>query len=143
MQKILTAVITIALTCTMGFAHETESASVRSENSRTISYKGICSGYVDADNDGLCDNCNSHHFNSNGACSGYADADNDGLCDNCSSHHSSSNGACLGYVDADHDGFCDNHAYGEQCPYAPADTPDNSVTDTQSCRGRHHRNGHH
>ena len=117
MQKILTAVITIALTCTMGFAHETESASVRSENSRTISYKGICSGYVDADNDGLCDNCNSHH--------------------------SSSNGACLGYVDADHDGFCDNHAYGEQCPYAPADTPDNSVTDTQSCRGRHHGNGGH
>lgn len=143
MEKILTTVVTIALTCTMGFANEAESTFIPSENSRIVSYENTCSGYVDADYDGFCDNCNLHHSESDSTCLEYADFDNDGFCDNCSSHHFNTNGFCPGYVDADHDGFCDNHAHGEQCPYATADTLDNSVTDTQGYCGRHHGNGGH
>lgn len=46
-------------------------------------------------------------------CANFADADNDGVCDNCDAtaqgtHH-------RGYVDADNDGVCDNYAAGT-CP---------------------------
>ncbi|RDB63905.1 hypothetical protein C1878_03710 [Gordonibacter sp. 28C] len=46
-------------------------------------------------------------------CANFADADNDGVCDNCDAtaqgtHH-------RGYVDADSDGVCDNYAAGV-CP---------------------------
>lgn len=43
-----------------------------------------------------------------GACPGYVDADNDGVCDNCANGRS----ACPGYVDEDNDGVCDNFASG-------------------------------
>lgn len=170
MEKILTTVVTIALTCTMGFAHEAKSAFTPFADSRTVTYTNTCSGYVDTDHDGFCDNCNTHHANSDYICPGYADIDNDGICDNCnihhsgsdytcpgytdidndgicdncSSHHSGSGSVCSGYVDADNDGFCDNHAHGEYCPYTPSATPDNSGAATQNYSGGHHRNsGHH
>ncbi|MDE6607785.1 MAG: hypothetical protein K2K54_08540 [Lachnospiraceae bacterium] len=144
MEKILTTVVTIALTCTMGFAHEAKSAFIPSAESRAVSYENTCPGYVDIDNDGICDNCNIHHSGSGYTCSGYADIDNDGICDNCSSHHSGSGSVCSGYVDADNDGFCDNHTHGEYCPYTPSATPDDSGAATQSYSGGHHRNsGHH
>lgn len=50
------------------------------------------SAYVDANADGICDNC--------GNCGGYADANADGICNN--------RGNCGNYVDADADGICDN-----------------------------------
>ena len=37
-----------------------------------------CTGYVDVDGDGVCDNCGA-----NSRCAGYFDADGDGVCDNC------------------------------------------------------------
>ena len=53
-------------------------------------------GFVDADNDGVCDNRGS------GSGAGFVDADNDGVCDNRGS------GSGAGFVDADNDGVCDN-----------------------------------
>ncbi len=40
----------------------------------------------------------------------YVDADGDGVCDNCSGAHSRYTGSA--YVDADGDGVCDNWTYG-------------------------------
>lgn len=74
---------------------------------------GSCSNYVDADGDGLCDNCSGSHGNcQTGNCSNYVDTDGDGLCDNCSGSHGTclNNGNCSNYVDADGDGLCDNYS---------------------------------
>ena len=38
-----------------------------------------CTGFVDVNGDGICDNCN----NSNPNCTGFVDANGDGICDNC------------------------------------------------------------
>lgn len=75
--------------------------------------------FVDANHDGICDNCGSEVCLSNGLCSGYhshgyfVDANNDGFCDNCGSGTCLSNGLCSGqhnhyFVDANGDGICDN-----------------------------------
>ena len=49
---------------------------------------GSCTNYVDADGDGLCDNCDdSHGACQTGSCTNYVDADGDGLCDNHSANH--------------------------------------------------------
>lgn len=47
-------------------------------------------GFVDADDDGICDNCTG---------TGFVDVDGDGICDNCTGTN---------FVDADGDGICDN-----------------------------------
>lgn len=60
------------------------------------------SRYVDANGDGICDNCVG-----NGRCVGFVDANGDGICDN-----RGTNGQGAGYVDADGDGVCDNRAAG-------------------------------
>lgn len=39
----------------------------------------VCPGYLDADDNGVCDNC----VGAGAECPGYADADGDGVCDNC------------------------------------------------------------
>lgn len=89
-------------------------------------HRGVCGGYVDADNDGVCDNCDAaasscpgfvdengdgacDAYGSGQGCPGYSDADGDGMCDNRGSSRN-----CPGYTDADDDGVCDN--YGEGCP---------------------------
>jgi rubredoxin len=80
---------------------------------------GYGTGYVDADGDGVCDNCTGTQQNSygNGAGMGYGyvDADGDGICDNCGTNFVDADGDgvcdnCTGtnYVDADGDGVCDN-----------------------------------
>jgi len=125
MEKIFTSIVTIALTFTMSFARETTPAFTQPAKDNTAIYNITCTGYTDADYDGFCDNCNTHHDSSN-ICPGYADADNNGFCDNCNTHHSGLNGGCSGYVDADNDGFCDNcnthHDSSNICPgYADAD----------------------
>ena len=56
--------------------------------------------FVDADNDGVCDN----RGNGNG---NFVDADNDGVCDN----RGNGNG---NFVDADNDGVCDNRDSGNR-----------------------------
>ncbi|OUO87121.1 hypothetical protein B5F40_14065 [Gordonibacter sp. An230] len=64
--------------------------------------RGNCPGFVDADADGMCDNCGS------GACPGFVDENGDGACD----ARGSDRGACPGFVDADGDGMCDNYGSG-------------------------------
>lgn len=73
--------------------------------------------YVDADNDGVCDNRPACGQGKGRRC-GYMDANGDGICD----HQGA--GACnrgngqgrarQGYVDANGDGVCDNQGAGEQ-----------------------------
>ena len=73
---------------------------------------GSGSRFVDANGDGVCDNCTAAH---SGAWVGYGsrfvDANGDGVCDNYTAAHS---GAWVGYgsrfVDANGDGVCDNYA---------------------------------
>jgi hypothetical protein len=48
-------------------------------------------------------------------CPGYVDADGDGVCDNCGAVNGVGNAGCPGYVDEDGDGVCDNRGNG--CGY--------------------------
>ena len=70
-------------------------------------------GFVDADNDGICDNQGNGNFvgaDNDGICDNqgygnFVDADNDGVCDN----RGNGNG---NFVDVDNDGVCDNRGTG-------------------------------
>ena len=58
-------------------------------------------GYVDADGDGVCDNCAGN----------WVDANGDGICDNCVGNCAGNRGsACGNWADADGDGVCDNYS---------------------------------
>lgn len=62
--------------------------------------------FIDADNDGICDNCGL------GMCAmgaGFVDADGDGICDNYGTDRYRRG---IGFVDADGDGICDNITAG-------------------------------
>ena len=74
-------------------------------------------GFLDADGDGICDNCGTYHLRSmtgTGRGGNFVDADGDGVCD----HYApgQGGGACGGhgenFVDADGDGACDYYASG-------------------------------
>lgn len=63
---------------------------------------GVCQ-YVDANGDGICDNCNAAHT----SCGRYyTDANGDGICDNCGTTTCGQGGS---YVDSNGDGVCDNY----------------------------------
>jgi hypothetical protein len=82
-----------------------------------------CTGFVDADGDGLCDLCGGDHTpdqtrdrdqDGTGDCTGFVDADGDGLCDLCGGDHTpdqtrdrDQTGDCAAFVDEDGDGICD------------------------------------
>ena len=60
-----------------------------------------CTQHVDADGDGKCDNCGTAMPDDGGdECTEHVDSDGDGKCDNC--------GICMTHKDADSDGKCDN-----------------------------------
>ena len=77
--------------------------------------------FIDADGDGICDNCGIHHWrgaNQDGCSRYFVDADQDGICDNCGIHHwCATDGTECGryFVDADGDGICDNYADNGTC----------------------------
>jgi hypothetical protein len=48
-------------------------------------------------------------------CPGYMDADGDGVCDNCGNVNGTGYADCQGFVDEDGDGVCDNHGNGSGC----------------------------
>ena len=76
MKKLITIAAAFALTLALGttaFAASPRHNSHHSASSTTST--GYCN-FVDADNDGICDNGDTH-------CSSYLDANNDGICDNC------------------------------------------------------------
>ena len=95
---VLTVVTTGAMAAGGSWHHGAGTGSGASGSCRA----GTCQ-YVDADGDGVCDNCGT-------ACR-YVDADGDGVCDN--------RGTACRYVDADGDGVCDNR--GAACRYVDAD----------------------
>ncbi|MBQ7133328.1 MAG: hypothetical protein IJO20_02430 [Ruminococcus sp.] len=61
-----------------------ESAVVCETQSCTVNCDEICDNknYVDADNDGVCDNYSENCNNTGADGKNYADADSDGVCDN-------------------------------------------------------------
>ena len=72
-------------------------------------------GFVDADGDGVCDNCGQGLGNSNAPGRNFVDANGDGVCDNCAANGGqgprgprNGNGGGANFVDADGDGVCDN-----------------------------------
>ena len=81
-----------------------------------------CTNFVDANGDGICDNCKQ------GLCDNFVDANKDGICDNCPHIQNQHNGAgqgngasCGNFTDADGDGVCDN------CN--PSDCPNGGICD--------------
>ena len=79
--------LVISLVAIMGFA-----LAQGSEN------KVAATGFVDADNDGVCDNAKSGSCPYANQAGGFVDADNNGVCNNatnCPMHNA--NGGCYGY----------------------------------------------
>lgn len=80
------------------------------------SHRASC-GFIDENNDGICDNCSNEICGGIGCGSyrvscGFIDEDSDGICDNCGEgigcavHHG------RGFIDENNDGICDNCAEG-------------------------------
>lgn len=63
---------TLALSTTAFAASPSTAASAKSITPVTVS----CTGFIDANKDGVCDNKDDH-------CTGYTDKNQDGTCDNC------------------------------------------------------------
>lgn len=78
-----------------------------------------CTGYVDADGDGVCDTCGFVDEDADGVCDRYVDADGDGVCDRCGFVDEDGNGVCDNFVDGDGDGVCDNQPQGGHGPHGP------------------------
>ncbi len=84
-------------------------------------------GFVDADSDGVCDNCGQGMGNPNAPRRNFVDEDGDGVCDNCGAGGGQGphgpgygNGMGQNFVDEDGDGVCDNcGAGGGQGPHGP------------------------
>ena len=103
MKKMLMTVAALAVIWTLGttaaFAEGPSASTAESVSAVQTGGKtnhpaagGNCA-FVDADNDGICDNLDTH-------CN-FVDANGDGICDNRDTH-------CTSFVDADNDGICDN-----------------------------------
>ena len=121
MKKILTGILTTAIVLSIGTTSALAAGSGRghcgngnSGSGRSISgnyAESVCQYYVNADGDGICDNCGT---SCTGTGSGhryhYVDADGDGVCDNAGTGNGSGNR--YNYVDADGDGICDNAGTG-------------------------------
>ena len=74
-----------------------------------------CSNYVDADGDGLCDNCDgSHGACWTDGCSNYVDTDDDGLCDNHSANHDGCGNKAAWYGAGHHNG-CREECRDSRC----------------------------
>ena len=87
------AMLVIGLFTIMGLAFAQDSETVPA------------TGFIDADNDGVCDNAGDYPYRDQAG--GFADADGDGVCDNaanCPMH--TANGGCQG------SGGCARHSAG-------------------------------
>lgn len=101
------------------FPNELQNTLAKRANGKNFTFSeigaGICSNYVDANNDGICDNCRGEHRNKN-ACDGsdpnssyggYIYANDDGICDNYNTY-------AKGGVYCDGKAFCVQNAGGHQ-----------------------------
>lgn len=189
MRKVFAWVLAAVMLLAMSTV--TASAS-RQHHGRTVSYIGTglqagcsreyrcrtsgsqkhCSAgwYIDADCDGLCDQCGAAHCKGHESgcktrhCWGnYADADCNGICDNCGYAHCGGEGAhacrncgiahCWGgYADANGDSLCDNCGY-IHCEAGCVNAGHNGVNvgsgngncggSGSSVSGGHHSGSHH
>lgn len=97
MKKIVLTITALALILSAG----TVSAFAAGPNNASAQPGcGYCSGFVDTDGDGVCDNLGTRRSY------GFVDADGDGICDNLG------NGRGYVFTDADGDGVCDNWGSG-------------------------------
>ena len=62
---------------------QTADAGAMSEANTAGSAAAHCSGYVDADGDGVCDACGNHAQRGHHGCDAFVDDDGDGRCDHC------------------------------------------------------------
>lgn len=102
-------------------------------------------GFVDADGDGVCDNCGQGLGNPNAPRPNFVDEDGDGVCDNCAAGGQGRRGPRAGYgsganfVDEDGDGVCDNCGQGLGNPNAPRpnfiDADGDGVCDNMGANG--------
>lgn len=87
MKKLLSVILAVAMTAAMlgvtASAHGHHGGGHHSGTKTKIVYhcQNDCT-YVDADGDGICDNCDSKGYYCKKDCS-YIDEDGDGICDNC------------------------------------------------------------
>ena len=101
MKKVLTGILVVVFLFSVGAISVIAASAGRGSN------------FVDADQDGVCDNrdvTNSTSGNGFGYNNHFVDADQDGVCDNNAFNGSGNgDGSCRGnrFVDADQDGICD------------------------------------
>lgn len=91
-----------------------------------------CTEHVDADGDGICDNCGETMPEEE--CTQHVDADGDGKCDNCGTAMPDDGGdECTEHVDSDGDGKCDNCGESVIMSYYP-DYAMNRIIDNLSAQ---------
>ena len=97
MKKILMTIAALILILSTG----TVSAFAAGPNNTTsLPFRGLYADFIDANDDGVCDNRYA------GRGYGFTDADGDGVCDNQYA------GRGYGFTDANDDGVCDNQSTG-------------------------------
>ena len=116
MKKSITIAAAFALTLTLGTTVFAASPAhyLHRPISRTAN-TGYCN-YVDADNDGICDNCRNQYVHNgttnSGHCS-HVDANNDGICDNCRNQYAHNGAGCAnGYANSSTRGYGNGHHGG-------------------------------
>lgn len=110
---VLAAGIILTIGATTAFAAGVHGGRARGAEAGICLSDGACSMYVDADEDGICDNCASDHgvCLNNGNCDNYADADGDGICDNQGAHCEDS----TAWSGMGHHGSCQGECRGSLC----------------------------
>lgn len=120
MKKILVGILATVTVLSIGTTTAFAAAPRTGRNVHGVcGYFGSVCSHVDADNDGVCDNCGSYHRNcktGNVPCQNFADADGNGVCDNCDGYHGNcqtGNASCQNFTDTDGNGVCDNYPAGQ------------------------------
>ena len=107
MKKIIAGILAAALVLSVGIVSAFAAGPDTGRN------------FVDADGDGVCDNCGTGMGRGAGGQGlGFVDADGDGICDNYGTGAGrGAGGQGRGFVDADGDGICDNYGTGAGCGF--------------------------
>lgn len=110
---VLAAGIILTVGATTAFAAGMHGSRASGANAGICLSGSTCSVYVDADGDGICDNCTSDHGAclNNGSYGNYADADGDGVCDNRGAHC----GDSAAWSGTGHHGGCQGECRGSLC----------------------------
>ncbi|WP_322199044.1 hypothetical protein [Acutalibacter intestini] len=118
MYQVFLGALATSIALSMG-ATSTLAADSTAKVSQSLApvYANAACAYVDADGDGICDNCDFAHGQGWGG--NFVDQDGDGVCDNFANGQGCGQGNGLGagcggnFVDQDNDGVCDNFGSGQ------------------------------